>query len=273
MYCHSGPGSFLAASASSWRDQVGLDQRVERAGGGGPVAGRHQRQVALAQQPFFHQIVEQRRVEVTRGRVRLLLRQIAGLDHGDQHLALAAVSVGGRLERVQAGILRDGRQHGDLVERQILDRLVVIDVGRRLDAVRRVAVEVVVQVPFEDLVLAFAAGILARDLDGHDGLFDLARVRLLVALFRVDQDVLDQLLGDGAGALDAAARAGSRGRRGRGRAGSRRCWCRRSDLPARWWRPAPFPGSGRSADRCGRRGRAAGRSTRRAGACPCGRRS
>ena len=106
---------------------------------------------------FFHQVVQQRRVEVACGGRGLLRGQVARLDHRVQHLALAAVSVGGRLEGVEAGILRDGGQHGDLVERQIAHVLVVVDLRRGLDAVRRVAVEVIVEIPLENLFFALAA--------------------------------------------------------------------------------------------------------------------
>ena len=185
--------------------QVGLDQRVQRPSG--RRAGRRWRRAAgrSGEVTLFDQVVQQRRVEVTRRRRGLLGAQVARLDHRVEHLALAAVRIRGRLEGVEARVLRDGSQHGDLVQRQVAHVLVVIDLRGGLDAVRRVAVEVIVEIPLEDLLFALAAGVLARDLDRQDRFLELARVRLLVALLRVDQDVLDQLLRDRARALHLVA--------------------------------------------------------------------
>jgi len=184
---------------------IDLDQRVECAGGGRAVAGRHQRQVSLFQQALLDQFPEQRCVEEAPGSIGLFGRQIARVDHGGQNLALAAVRVAGRLERIQTRILGDSGEDCHLVQREIRSGLVVINLCCGLDAVGRVSIEVIVDVPLQDLLFAFAAGILAGDLDGQDGFFHLACVRLFIAFLGVDEDVLDQLLRDGARALHAVA--------------------------------------------------------------------
>jgi hypothetical protein len=69
----------------------------------------------------------------------------------------------------------------------------------RLSANGPVAIVVGIEVPLQDLVL----GVEARDLERQDGLFDLARIRDLVAFFLGNQDILDQLHRNRATTLDA----------------------------------------------------------------------
>ncbi len=105
-------------------------------------------------------------------------------------------------QRVVARLLDDRGDHRGLRHGQLVDRLAVVRLGRRLDPVGPVTEVDGVQVVGEDPLL----GLLLGHLHGHEDLLDLAAHRLLGA----DAAVVlpDELLGDGRAALLRAVAAG-----------------------------------------------------------------
>ena len=122
--------------------------------------------------------------------------------HALQHVVRAVVD-DARLARavvvaarvVAAGVAGDGRKGRALAQRQLRQVLVVVVLGRSLDAVVALAQGDDVEVPLQDLLL----GVFALQLDGQVRLLQLA----LVALLGGQQRGLDELLGDGGAALRA----------------------------------------------------------------------
>ena len=114
------------------------------------------------------------------------------MDHGIQRQFLTSLGPIPVVDGVQPRILRDWSQHGHLGQIEFTHRLAKVNLRRRLDPICKVSVKVQVQVPFKDLFLAETA----RNGQGEDNLFDLARIAALVALLKRDQHVLDQLLGE-----------------------------------------------------------------------------
>ncbi|MNZ32921.1 hypothetical protein D3C78_502590 [compost metagenome] len=109
---------------------------------------------------------------------------------------LAARRVGQRVEA--RWCLRQAGNHCHLRQADIADRFAVIDLRRRLDAVRTVTQVDLVDVQLEDLVL----GQLSFDLQGQQDLGGLARK----AAFAGQEEVLRHLHGDRAAAgLDVSA--------------------------------------------------------------------
>ena len=151
--------TLLAASASAWvKPTSALTSALARARW---RAGRRWRPAAdrsRSADPLSTRSLSRRGVEIALRLVRLFLRQVAGLDHGRQHLALATIGIGRRPDRVEGRVLRDGRQDGDLVQGEVGGRFVVVDTRRGLDPIGQVAVDVIVEVPLEDLVLAALPG-------------------------------------------------------------------------------------------------------------------
>ena len=137
------------------------------------------------------------------GRVVLLLRDVAGLEHAREDEVAAALAV---LEHFAVKGVVDRRRVGDaheqrrLGEGELVGVLVEVGDARRLDAVRAVSVVDDVEVHVEDLVLR----VLLLHLDGDVGLADLAAQRVLELLVRED-GVADELLGDGGAAAGVAA--------------------------------------------------------------------
>jgi hypothetical protein len=124
----------------------------------------------------------------------------SGLDHQRQHVLLAGER---QVEPTTEGIVQgrqlgQARQEGGLRQREIGRVHAKVGLGSGLDAVRQVAVIVLVEVDLQDDVL----GIHTRQLGGQDGLLDLAPGRLLHPLLRREQDVAGHLLGDRTGARD-----------------------------------------------------------------------
>ncbi len=110
-----------------------------------------------------------------------------------EHLALAAVRIAGRLEGFRP-ILRDGRQHCDLIQRQIGHGFVIVD---RAAASMPYGVAVEVMLMYSRIwSLPSRPGYMRVISIATDGFLELAHVGLLVAFLRVDEDVLDQLLRD-----------------------------------------------------------------------------
>ena len=138
-------------------------------------------------------------------RVLLRLLGVGLLDRaGDHHLVDhpvapldGAVLLAERIVVVRR--LRQGREIGGLRDRQLVHRLVEVEQRGRGDPVGAQAQINLVQVELEDLLL----GVGALDLERQQRLLDLALERDLVG----QQEVLGDLLGDGGGALRAAARA------------------------------------------------------------------
>ena len=139
-------------------------------------------------------------------------RQVA---HPGQH-GVAAHQQGGhdlrvleRLDRVEAaGRLDDARQRRALGQREVLDLLAEVEVGRGAHPVHAVAVVGDVEVALQDLVL----GQLPLDRQGVPGLLELAvegllgrRLLAFLAAGRLQQGVLHVLLGQGRPALADAA--------------------------------------------------------------------
>ena len=136
-------------------------------------------------------------------RAEVFLESLVGLvlsckvrpHHRVQDQALAVLGAGPVGEGIVVGrVLGDPRQHRSLGQVQLRGRDVEVIAGRRLAAVGVMTVENGVQVHLQDLVL----GEGAIDLDRKQGLLRLAFESRRV----VEQPQLDQLLGDGGGALD-----------------------------------------------------------------------
>jgi len=136
-----------------------------------------------------------------KGGVGLSLRDHPLLNHRRQHQSLAQLGRLGVVDRILQRVLRDGRQHGRLSQRQIAGRFAEVLLRGGLDAICPPAVEVRVDVPLEDLVFAVEPRYLGR----QDDLFDLAVEGDLPALLRVHQHVAHQLLADRAGPLNVPA--------------------------------------------------------------------
>ena len=127
---------------------------------------------------------------VARG-VVLVLLDVAELQHAPQHVAPAHH----RLLRVGNGVepgrrLGQTRDHGDLGERELRDRVPVVDLRRGPDPVGALAEEDLVDVQLQDLLLAE----LALDLQCEEDLVELADVGLLSG----EEEVPGHLHGDGA---------------------------------------------------------------------------
>ena len=95
--------------------------------------------------------------------------------------------------------LGQGREIGDLLDREVLELLVEVGEARRGDAVGADAEIDLVEIELEDLVLAVGA----LDADGEDGFLDLALERAVAR----EQEVLGHLLRDGRGAFGAPVAA------------------------------------------------------------------
>ncbi len=144
------------------------------------------------------------------GLIRLLLSDIAVLHHQAEDLVLAAHGlrpVLGHGRGVIAGGLRDPGQHRRFRQGKVPGRLAEVAPGGGLSPGGEVAVEDLVQVPLQDLVITVAA----LQLKGQDHLLDLPAQRPFSPLLWRDVDVLHQLLSDGAAAA-ALQEAGPEGR-------------------------------------------------------------
>ena len=132
------------------------------------------------------------------GGVGLGRADVPGLHHQPQHHRLpvfGAVGVGiGVIDCGQLG--QPGQQRG-LGQGQVGHVFGKVGLRGGVCAIGKVAVIEFVEINLQDLLF----GIAAADLGGEDGFVDLARQRL----FGREEDQLDQLLGDGAGAGDEAA--------------------------------------------------------------------
>ena len=179
---------------SALEDQVGAVLRLERLldvvdevlAGRPPPLRRDQAEVGLRQA------------------LGLLVLENPEVHHpAEDHLAPALR----RFAAVERRVVRGGpRQAGDqrrLLHAQLRDGLAEVRPRRRLDAVRAVTEVHLIQVHLEDAVL----GVAALELEGQHRLLQLP----LEALVRREKQDLGELLGDGAAALDDAARAGSSG--------------------------------------------------------------
>ena len=128
--------------------------------------------------------------------LRLRRRDHPHVHHPLQHHRLAALRARQVHDRVRViGVLRQARQHRGLADRQFLQRLAVVRMRCRLEAVGPLTQVDLVHVDLQDLVL----GQLALDLEGQQDLDELAGVELLLG----QVEVARQLLGDGRGALAA----------------------------------------------------------------------
>ncbi|AQA20668.1 putative transglycosylase [Rhodococcus sp. MTM3W5.2] len=169
--------------ADPGRGQLGEHLRPDQ-------AFRSARRVRIHQLTRRHHRREQRRGP-------LLLRQLALADHSVEHVPPAGLEPGAVGLGVEAGrALDDGGEHGALLDRELLDRLVEVGLRCGRDAVRAAAEVDGVQVGGEDVVL----GPLPGHLRGDDQLTHLADD----VPVRADEGVLDVLLGD----RRTAARAG-----------------------------------------------------------------
>ena len=122
------------------------------------------------------------------------------MHHLIEHVRLAVPGGGHvRVRVVERRRLRQAGQERRFGQRQIFGRLAEIGFGGRFDPIGPIAVQDLVHVHLEDLILGVAAG----QLHGQEGLFDLAFGGLLGA----EQGVLDELLGDGRGAALGCAAA------------------------------------------------------------------
>ena len=123
---------------------------------------------------------------------------IAELAHASQHVAAA---LGGRfrvVDRVVArGRLRHTRERGGFGERQLVERLAEVQVGRSGDAIGALAEGDDVQIEPEDLLL----GELTFDAVGEEHLLTLAPPRSIVG----EEEILRGLLRDGARAFEPVA--------------------------------------------------------------------
>ena len=143
---------------------------------------------------------------------------------GNHLLDLRGRALGAFLDRDRATVLgvldeielrrrlRDRGQQRGLGEGQALEVLVEVGLRSRLDPVRLVAVEVLVQIGGDDLLLALLAGIGLGQTQGLDDLADLALLAAAVEGARGQESGPDQLLGDRRAAAGMAAqRVGRRG--------------------------------------------------------------
>ncbi len=156
-----------------------------------------------------------------------LRRMTTSLSCGTTSLNFGAlVALGDVLEADLLGVadevelgrrLRDGRQERVLGEGQVGQRLAEVALGGRLHAVALVAVEVLVEVGGDDLLLALLTG---EGLGQPDRLDDLARLALVGRALegrRWEEPGPDQLLGDRRGAARAALQRVEAGRHDAGR--------------------------------------------------------
>ena len=128
-------------------------------------------------------------------RVGLRLRDVSVLDHRGEHVGASRLRRIGVLDRVvRRRRLRQPREQRHLTQRELV-QVGDAEVGLRsgADAVRLIAVEDLVQVHLEDLLLAESA----RRLEREDRFLDLSRDRRLVA----EEARLDELLRDRRAAL------------------------------------------------------------------------
>ena len=100
--------------------------------------------------------------------------------------------------------LRDRGQDRVLGEGQVGQRLAEVALGGRLHAVALVAVEVLVEVGRDDLLLAFLAGVGLGEADRLDDLARLALVGRALEGRRRQEPGANELLGDGRGAAGLA---------------------------------------------------------------------
>ena len=112
------------------------------------------------------------------------------------HLRIQADRLGVLEEVELGGGLGDGCQDGELGQGQFVELLAEVAPGRRLDSVRVVPVEVVVQIGGDDLLLALVTRVGLGQPDGLDDLADLAVVRGALECRGREQAIADQLLGD-----------------------------------------------------------------------------
>ena len=188
-----------------------LDARIE--GGEHPQALRYQifGFVILAQLPLY-QINKRRIGGATGGARRHVQRHLLGkggvlgadqvlFDHHIQHQGATfagAIRMAARI--VQRRPLDHAHQQGDLVQVQILQRPAKVELAGQTKAVDRPAAILTkingVAIRFENVILAIAR----VNQDRHQNLVDLALEGALIA----QEQILDQLLGQGAAALHRA---------------------------------------------------------------------
>ena len=179
-----------------------------------PVEGGHHREPAVFQQVRAVRLLqlrgdpmdETRRLDIIRSR-RLLqgerlggdglgLRRadVVGFDHRREHHPLSQLGTVGVGKRIELGRrLRQTGQEARLCQGQLAGGLAEVGLRRGFHPIGAVSVKDAVQVGLEDLRLR----VLMLDLDGEDGLVELAQNRSITGQI----DVLDQLLGDRAPAL------------------------------------------------------------------------
>ena len=95
-----------------------------------------------------------------------------------------------RIEGVDERGLGNGDQRRRLGKRESAGGLVEVHARGGVNAVGQVAIEVGVEIPFQD----FLFWIEARQFHGNQHLFDLAAIILLIALFQRDDGIFDHLL-------------------------------------------------------------------------------
>ncbi len=130
------------------------------------------------------------------GGIGLFGRDIALQVHEIQHDLLPALGLFRGIDRVQRGAVADRDQHSRLGQAQLRDRFAKVSLGCGLDPKGHVAVGNVVEVPLQNLVPPLHAGILPRQLDGQNDLFDLANLATVHPLIERHEDVANQLLSD-----------------------------------------------------------------------------
>ena len=136
-------------------------------------------------------LVDRRPVRV--GLVGLGAGDVAELDHLIEHVLLPAMRVFRIERRVEVGrLLRNAGQQRGLGQVQLRGRLVEVGLGGRLDAVRAVPVENLIEIHGQDVVL----GELPLQGDGRQRLAPFALDRDLGAN-RLGMDGAHELLGDG----------------------------------------------------------------------------
>ena len=131
------------------------------------------------------------------GGVRLCLGDVACIHHAIERDALPFLGPFRAEVGIECLVLGNQGQHRCLGQRKIRAALVEVDMTGGFDAVGKIAVEVEVQIPLEDLLLAVAA----RQLHCQDQFLDLPRIAALGPLLHGNGHVLDQLLRDGGTAL------------------------------------------------------------------------
>ena len=126
------------------------------------------------------------------------LGDIAFAQHSRQYDVAAGGGAVHRIQRVERRRrLRQPGDHRHFTQGQLIDRFAEIDLRSGADAIGAVAEVNLVQVQLKDFI--FTQQLF--DADREESLFDLAHQRL----FRAEEEVTRQLLGNGAGALGGMA--------------------------------------------------------------------